>query len=138
MIDKMRKERIMISDKVSKRGSELPVSGDLPVYMPSVDIRETSDGFVIEADMPGVAQEGVDIDLERNRLTLRGKIEVPIREGYTLSHGEFRTGNYERAFTLGNEIDRENVKAVLTNGVLRLELPKVKEMQPRRITVAAG
>jgi HSP20 family molecular chaperone IbpA len=138
MTDKMRKERIMNSDKVSKRGSDLPASGDLPVYTPSVDIRETSDGFIIEADMPGVAQEGVDIDLERNRLTLHGKIEVPIREGYTLSHGEFRKGNYERAFTLGNEIDRENVKAVLTNGVLRLELPKVKEMQPRRIAVAAG
>jgi len=85
--------------------------------------------------MPGVDEKSVDIDLDRNVLTIRGQSALVSPAGYTCTYREYRTGNYERQFTLGTEIDRSGVTATARNGVLRLTLPKVKEAQPRKIPV---
>jgi len=111
---------------------------DRPVYMPNVDIIEREDAYVIMADMPGADEKNVEVDLERNVLTIRGRYADEAPEGYELTYREYRGGDYERQFTLGVEIDREGVEASIRDGVLRLVLPKVKEAQPRRIEVKAG
>jgi HSP20 family molecular chaperone IbpA len=108
------------------------------VYAPDVDICEATDAFTIVADMPGVDEKTVEIDVEQNTLTLRGRLALETPAECTLSHREYRSGSYERAFTLGNEVDRSGVKATMRDGVLRLHLPKVKEAQLRRIPVQVG
>ena len=108
----------------------------LPVFVPDVDIRESESEFIILADMPGVDEENVDVDLKRNVLSINGTFHSKAPEGHSLTYGEFRSGRYERTFTLGNEVDRENVKANVSNGVLKLHLPKSKETQPRKIPVS--
>jgi len=108
------------------------------VYLPQVDIYSASDDIVILADMPGVAEKDIDITLEKDVLTINGYIHtVDGPEGYELVHGEYGVGDYQRSFTLPDEVDRDNIEASLSNGVLRVTLPKAPEAQTRKITVKA-
>ena len=111
---------------------------EAPVFAPRVDNRETEAEVVLAADMPGVEETTVSIDLEGSELTLRGTFVPKAPDGYTLTYQEYGTGDYERSFTLGDTIDRSAISAVVKDGVLRLTLPKAKEVQPRRIAVQAG
>ena len=103
-----------------------------------MEITETAEQFRLTADMPGVSEKGVEVQLDRNLLTLRGRPAEGRPAGGEWLYREHRQGTYERSFTLSDEIDRSAVKATVKNGVLTLELPKVKEVRPRRIEVHAG
>jgi HSP20 family molecular chaperone IbpA len=106
--------------------------------VPLVDIVETADALVLVSDMPGVDDRGVDVTVEKNVLTIHGTVGVKIPEGYKLGYEEYGVGNYERVFTIPNEVDRDGIQAVMKDGVLRLTLPKVKQKAARKVTVAAG
>ena len=106
------------------------------VYIPQVDIFSAGDDIVILADMPGVAEKDIDITLEKDVLTINGYVSnVEDPQGYELAHGEYGIGDYQRSFTLPDEVDRDNIEASLSHGVLRLTLPKAPEAQTRKITV---
>ena len=96
------------------------------VYVPKVDIYETREAMVLIADMPGVDEQSVDITLEKNILTITGNVEAPIYDGKTLAYAEYDTGDYQRAFTISDEVDRERITAMVKNGVLRLKAEKAK------------
>jgi HSP20 family molecular chaperone IbpA len=106
------------------------------VYRPKIDIVENGTCLTIWADMPGVDDKGVDIQLDGQELTIKGYFNSDVMEKYTTCHHEYRSGNYERKFTLGNSIDQGGIKASLKDGVLKLCLPKAKEAQPKRIKVS--
>jgi len=108
------------------------------VYIPRVDIYETGDDVVLVADMPGVDEDGVDITLEKNVLTISGNILPADREGYSLAYSEYREGDYERTFALSNEVDRNRIEATIQDGVLMLTLPKAEEMKARKIAVRSA
>jgi HSP20 family molecular chaperone IbpA len=108
------------------------------VYVPHVDIFESEGGIVLLADMPGVDEKGIDITIEKNVLTLKGTASVEPPAGYTLAYAEYGIGDYERVFTISNEVDRDNVQASVKNGVLRLTLPKAKHALAKKVTVVAG
>jgi HSP20 family molecular chaperone IbpA len=108
------------------------------VYVPLVDIVETDDALVLVSDMPGVDQAGVDVVIEKNMLMIRGKVDDQVPEGYKLTYEEYGTGDYERTFTLPNEIDRDAVQAMMKDGMLKLTLPKVKQAAARKVAVTAG
>lgn len=105
------------------------------VYSPNVDIFEDDQALTIVADMPGVPSENVTIDLREDVLSLSGvpSVSVPEQEEYVLQ--EYDTGKYFRQFTLSEVIDQANIKANLSNGVLRVTLPKVGPAKPRRIEI---
>jgi len=132
----------MAESAMCKRESQTPTRTEraqqAPVFTPRVDIREMENGLILVADMPGVDESSVTIDLEGSELTIRGTFVPKAPEGYTLKYQEYASGDYERAFTLGDTIDRDHIKAVVKDGILRLMLPKVKEVQPKRIAVNAG
>lgn len=107
-------------------------------FTPIVDIFERDETTVIMADMPGVAPEDVDVTLERRILTLHGKVKPKTLEGYRALTSEYRVGDYIRSFTLSDEIDQGKINAAFKNGVLRLELPRSPEAQPKKISVKAG
>ena len=106
-------------------------------FVPRVDIYETADELVAVADMPGVDENSVDITLEKNVLTINGVVETQQPDNYTLTYAEYDTGQYERSFTLTNEIDRDGIEAVVKNGVLRLHLPKIGDAKTKKIAVKA-
>ena len=109
------------------------------VYVPQVDIYSAGDNIIILADMPGVAEKDVDIMLDKDVLTINGYVsEKAEPEGYDLVHGEYGIGDYQRTFTLPDEIDRDNIESTFSHGVLRMTLPKAPEAQARKISVSAA
>jgi len=106
-----------------------------PVYTPAVDIFESDDSISLLADIPGVKAEDLKIDLRDNVLTLSGRVAAPASAAETAVLREFAPGTYFRQFTLSEHIDQSKIDAKLTDGVLRLALPKVERAKPRQITV---
>ena len=105
------------------------------VFTPAVDIFETDKEITLLADMPGVKVDGLTIDLRENTLTLSADVapnEGPDEEDLLI---EYESGRYYRQFTLGEIINQENIDARLTDGVLRLTLPKVEKATPKKIAV---
>ena len=107
-------------------------------YVPRADIYETDDQVVVVTDMPGVEQDSIEITLEKNTLTINGYVEPDAMEGYHLAHVEYSIGDFERKFTISNEIDRENIEATVKDGVLRLILPKAGPAKTRKISVKSA
>lgn len=107
------------------------------VFTPAVDIFETENKITLLADMPGVKGQDLNIDLRDNVLTLTADTAPVETRGEQELLVEYETGRYYRQFTLGEMIDQEKIDAQLTDGVLRLSLPKVEKAAPRKITVQA-
>ena len=118
--------------------TELERTQNRKVFVPRVDIFERGDDTILVADMPGVDEKSVDINLDKNVLTITGSIVPDEMKDYRLAYAEYDTGDYQRAFTLSNEIDIQKIEATVKNGVLRLVLPKAKAAKPKKITVRAG
>ena len=108
------------------------------VLVPPTDIYETKDAIVVLAELPGVKSDGVDITLEDRVLTIRGRTAEEDHPGYRQVYAEYGDADYERSFTLSEEIDRAGIQASHGNGVLRLVLPKVEAAKPKKIEVKAA
>ena len=100
---------------------------------PPVDIYETSDGLVVKADLPGVANDGLDVRVENHLLTIRGKA-THIAPGDPV-YREYGLVNFFRQFELNERVDQNKISAELRHGVLTLNLPKAEQAKPRRIEV---
>ena len=105
------------------------------LFNPPIDIYETADGLVLYADLPGVTSEGLDLQVQDNRLSLFGHIQQRKSDQGTVVHEEYHVGDFLRSFILSDEVDHERISARLNNGVLRVELPRASRSQPRRIEV---
>lgn len=106
------------------------------LFNPPIDIYETDDGLVLYADLPGVTVEGLELQVQDNRLTLYGRVHQSDPDDATILHSEYQVGDFLRSFILSDEVDHERILAKLTNGVLRVELPKAPRAKPRRIEVS--
>jgi HSP20 family molecular chaperone IbpA len=105
-------------------------------YQPNVDILETEQGLRLWADMPGVDQNSIDVELVDDVITLRGRVATAVYEELTPVYTEYNVGNYEARFRLSNSIDGARISAKLADGVLEVELPKVEAAKPRRIEIS--
>jgi HSP20 family molecular chaperone IbpA len=119
--------------KVSDRETTRSVQGHIP---PPVDIYELDDGLTVVADLPGVAKEGLDVRVENNVLTIRGKATHG-DSGEPL-YREYQLVDFFRQFELGDKVDQSKISAELKQGVLTLRLPRVEEAKPRKIEVAVN
>jgi HSP20 family protein len=121
-----------------------PVAGataatmERPRRTPAVSIRETDAAILIDADLPGVKAEQVQLSVNQGELILHGSVTVAGQGGFTLLHQEYEDGDFHRVFTLPDNIDTSGISAQTRHGVVTITLPKVKEAQPRRINVSAG
>ncbi len=107
-------------------------------FSPQFDVKESAEGYVFRADLPGVAEKDVDISLDGRRLTVSGKREAEEHQESDVHFAYERTfGSFTRSFTLPESADAEHVKAELKNGVLTLLLPKKPENQPRKIALSS-
>jgi HSP20 family protein len=102
--------------------------------LPEVNIFETKDGYVLEAEMPGVDKEGLEITLEGNEITIIGHRAAEAQPGELLFR-ERRLADYRRVFELDPAVDTSKVSAKMEQGVLTLTLPKSERVKPRKITV---
>ena len=106
----------------------------MPMYVPRTDIYERPDAIIIEAEMPGVSHDGVDMEMKDNELTITGRTSNQPPEGYRPIETEFTAGDYRRTFRIEG-INTDKIDATMRHGVLHIVLPKAEELQPRKITV---
>ena len=101
---------------------------------PNVNIFETKEGYVMQAEMPGVSKEGLEITLEGNEITITGRRNPDIVSGETLFR-ERGIADYRRVFELDPAIDTGKISAKIEQGILTVTLPKSEKVKPRKITV---
>jgi HSP20 family protein len=121
--------------RAGERGAE--GTRNVPVFVPATDIYETKNALVLSLEMPGVSPDAVNITLEKRVLTIAGHSRSIAPEGFSLTHHEYRDGDYERAFTVSEAIDADNIQAEFKDGVLRLTLPKSQPAPAKTIQVTA-
>ncbi len=109
------------------------------VWSPSVDIYEDRNEIVVKADLPGLKQEDIDIELAGDTLTLKGERkfeDTERKDGYVRVERTY--GTFQRAFTIGVPVQHDGVQASYKDGILEVHLPKSEETKPKKVTVAAG
>ena len=110
---------------------------DAVTYSPRIDIWEQEDKLVLFADMPGVTPDNLDIRFENRELRIHGKV-TPRHENIDFLYDEYCIGDFFRTFTFGETIDADKISAELKDGTLRLHLPKIEAVKPRKIEVRPG
>jgi len=127
--------------EIQKKEAGAPDAGERTradrVYTPQVDIIERKDDIVVIADMPGVDEASTDVTLEKNVLTIYGKVAADAPEGHRLALCEYGIGDYQRVFTLSDEVDKDKIQASVKNGVLLLVMPKASATKSRKIPIQA-
>lgn len=116
-------------------GEEMERTRSRRSFVPRADIYETENEIIVLTDVPGANKDTVDIMLEKNVLIITGYVEPAIPSGFEIAYAEYEEGDYQRSFRLSDEIDRDKIEAVVSEGVLRLRLPKVREAKTKKITV---
>jgi len=113
--------------------------GNARVWVPALDVAERGDAYVVNAELPGVSPEQVDLQFEQNVLTIRGTKPASFDVS---SEGELRVfaaervhGSFERSVRLPEFVDAERIEANFTNGLLTITVPKAQAAQPRKITI---
>jgi HSP20 family protein len=105
-------------------------------FMPAFEVKETKEGFVFKADLPGVKESDLHVGLSNNRLSVTGKREQEKSEKSDTYYTYERSyGSFTRAFTLPEGVDADHVKAELKQGVLTIEVPKRPEALPKKVPV---
>jgi HSP20 family protein len=108
-------------------------------WMPAMDLLETDEHFVLRADLPGMSEDDVKIELEDGTLTLSGERNA---EHETKGEGYYRVerafGTFSRSLSLPKGVDADGVTARFDNGVLEVRIPKPEERKPRRIEIGGG
>ena len=113
--------------------------GTLRRWMPAMDLVETDDHFVLRADLPGMSENDVNIEVEDRVLTVSGERKAEhetAKEGYHRVERAF--GSFSRALTLPEGVDPESVEASFDRGVLEVRIPKPEQRKPRKISIGVG
>lgn len=105
--------------------------------VPSMDVVEQDNDFVVTTELPGVRKEDIDVTVHNGMLTINAetKAETEEKKGGRVIRQERRYGKYVRSMRLGTQIDETKVKASYKDGVLELVLPKAEEIKPKKISV---
>jgi len=125
----------LFEDATDRRARQESSTGDnfeSADWTPAADIYETESGYQIAIDLPGVGRDAVDIDLDDNRLLIRGtrSIEASVKQ-----RNERPSGKFLRSFTVPNSVDQNRIGAEYKDGVLVVRLPRRKEQQSKRVEI---
>lgn len=113
-------------------------SGESRMLRPAVDIFESGDRINLFADLPGVGEEGLQLEVDGKTLSITGDIQIDMPEGMESLHADVRSTRYRQAFTLSDEFDTAQITATLKDGLLTVTIPKRAEVRPRRIEITSG
>jgi HSP20 family molecular chaperone IbpA len=114
------------SDQPPARQKKAANGNGAASLLPPTDIYETKDAVIMLLDVPGADPETLNVTLEKRSLTISARAVIEEPEGFTPVYAEYQDGNYERSFTLSDEIDSDRIEAVFKDGVLKLNLPKMQ------------
>jgi len=132
----MKKGLVVMKGTVQReqRGNQVTDDRTATYMSPGVNIYENKDGYVLEAEMPGVNKDGLEITLEGSEITIVGRRQLEPMSGQLLFR-ESNTADFRRVFELDPAIDAGKIAARMEQGVLTLTLPKSERVKPRKIVV---
>lgn len=116
------------AEQVARREEE-------PTLVPAVDIFEDANGITVQAEMPGVSKDRLNIQADRNALVIEGDVAFDMPKGMEALYADVHATKYRRSFALSSELEPDRIEASLADGVLTLKIPKRAEFQPRKIEV---
>ena len=128
-------QRMQVQQQENAPAEEMERTRARRVFVPRADIYEMENKIVLLVDVPGASENTVNITLEKNVLTIEAYIDPVRSNGYDLAYAEYEEGDYRRVFHLSDEIDRDSIDATVSEGVLRLQLPKSERAMTKRIAV---
>jgi HSP20 family protein len=112
------------------------------VRLPSIDVTESKDAYVVKAELPGWKPENIEITAEGDSVTLRGELKEEVEQesdpNTRWHHREIRRGSFERSITLPAEVQADKATGEFENGVLTLTLPKAESAKPKQIKIAGN
>ena len=111
---------------------------DEPVVRPAVDIFEDPHGIMVVAEMPGVSRDRLNVQADRNSLTIEGEAVIDMAAGMEAVYADVQSTRYARSFTLSGELETDAIDAKLKDGVLTIRIPKRAEYRPRKVEVRVG
>jgi HSP20 family protein len=124
-----------VAQKEERAVRPQPVDAEREYLTPKVNIIETKDRYVLEAEFPGVNKEGLEVSLDNNMLTIIGRRQQP-EPGASLLYRESESADFRRVFELDPSVDTAKITAKIEQGILTLTLPKTEQVKPRRISVS--
>lgn len=125
------RERETAADPAKARDEELAL-------IPAVDIFEDAHGITVQAEMPGVSKERLNVQADRNSLLIEGDAAIDMPQGMEALYADVQATKYRRSFVLSGELATEQIEANLKDGVLTVRIPKRAEVRPRKIEVRTG
>jgi HSP20 family protein len=105
---------------------------------PPVDIFENAEGITLLLDMPGVSKDRLNVQADKNTLTIEGEVRISTPEGMEALYAEVQSTHYRRSFSLSSELEADKAQANLKDGVLTVRIPKRAELRPRSIDVKSA
>jgi len=137
-MDRLKREMQSIFDRFLDLRSSRRFSEE-EKWMPVVDVSETSKEIIVNAEIPGVEAENIDVKLEGNVLTIKGERQREHEEEEENFHRIERSyGSFYRSLRLPSEVDAEKIKATYEKGVLRIVIPKAKKEVGKQIEISTG
>jgi HSP20 family molecular chaperone IbpA len=116
-------------------GTQTNAREQVPAMAPAVDIFEDRHGITVQAEMPGVSKERLNVQADRNELVIEGDVAIEMPQGIEAVYADVRATKYRRSFALSGELDPERIEATLRDGLLSVRIPKRAEFTPRKIEV---
>ncbi|HYL01670.1 MAG TPA: Hsp20/alpha crystallin family protein [Steroidobacteraceae bacterium] len=116
-------------------GIESRSRGREVVLIPAVDIFEDAHQITVQAEMPGVSKEKLNVQADRNELLIEGDMEIAMPSGMAALYADLQTTRYRRSFVLSGELETERIEASLKDGLLTVRIPKRVEFRTRKIKV---
>ncbi len=137
------REVVALQNRLNSVFGNLNTESESPLttasFVPAVDVYEDEKKVVLKLEVPGIEEKDLDVRVENHTLTVKGERKFEKEEKEENFHRiERRFGSFYRAFTLPSTVDTENIDAKYENGVLKLELKKKPEAQPKQIKVNIG
>lgn len=124
-----------MSNNVTQTSQSASQARQEPALLPPVDVVEDATAITLYADLPGVPKDKLNLRVEGDQLSIEGEVVLTVPKEMEASHAEVTLSRYRRTFTLSKELDPEKVSAELSQGVLRVRIPKAEHAQPRKINV---
>jgi HSP20 family molecular chaperone IbpA len=126
-----------MNEVTQTRDNQAPARQE-PALWPPVDVTEDATGITLYADLPGVPRDKLSVRVDGDTLAIEAEVALTVPQGMEASHAEVSLARYRRAFTLSKELDADKVSAELSQGVLRVRIPKAEHAQPRKIAVSVA
>jgi HSP20 family protein len=120
---------------VATQESEKKARERATVLIPAVDIFEDAHQITVQAEMPGVSRDKLNVQADRNGLLLEGDMEIDMPRGMAALYADLQTTTYRRSFVLSGELETERIEASLKDGLLTVRIPKRVEFRTRKIKV---